>query len=442
MSSIGEKQKYNFTKSFAVAKDLRNLFSTACSEIGEAFNSSRCVIVPLGEKLVDECVPLEWANSKSSLLNEEDILNVSYELTHLSAKSLDPKVFSDNSKQLSIISCSQAFVSHVRVDGLSYSCVCLYFDSEQNNFDRELFSKALSSFGLAIERILNFNSKTVEAHKLKGDESRYQRLVESSDAIIFHANPKHVLNFISEKSIDFFGVTPENLISGSGVRWYEFIHLDDRELVIQKATEAELSGVGFDEEFRVVNHISGRIRWLLAKLVPVHDSSNLLLGWDGFGIDITQRKEAQQALDSQSKRVRALYTVSSAIRGYLDPANIASRGIAALCDATGAQSGICFLASNKTLGHSKNDKILSLIAHHGVSESCFEQIRSGEIDPKLSQYVFKHGQSVVVPDIQKDKIANKAFFKQQGLRSAMLVPIIVEEEILGVLGLFQKERIL
>ena len=141
MSSIGEKQKYNFTKSFAVAKDLRNLFSTACSEIGEAFNSSRCVIVPLGEKLVDECVPLEWANSKSSLLNEEDILNVSYELTHLSAKSLDPKVFSDNSKQLSIISCSQAFVSHVRVDGLSYSCVCLYFDSEQNNFDRELFSK-------------------------------------------------------------------------------------------------------------------------------------------------------------------------------------------------------------------------------------------------------------------------------------------------------------
>jgi len=265
------------------------------------------------------------------------------------------------------------------------------------------------------------------------DQNRYQRLVEYSDAIIFHSNPNHTIHFISRRSLDFFGIAPQDFVSGVDVSWYELVHLEDRERIAQKAIEAELSSVGFDEEFRVVNHVTGRVRWLLAKLVPVLDRNGLLLGWDGFGIDITQRKEAQEALDSQSKRVRALYTVSSAIRGYLDPANIASRGLTALCDATGAVSGLCYLNT------SKQSKKLSLISHHGFSEAFGKQAAAGEIDSKLSQYVFEHGQSVLVSDMRTDPRASRTFPEQEDLRSAMLVPIIVEEEILGVLGLFQKE---
>jgi PAS domain S-box-containing protein len=264
-------------------------------------------------------------------------------------------------------------------------------------------------------------------------DERYKRLVEHSDAILFHVNADHVINFISRRALDFFGVPPEDFLAGESVRWFDLVHLSDRERVRGYAESMGETNGSFDEEFRVVNHISGRVRWVLTKFVPVVDAMGVTIGWDGFGIDITARKEAQRALEAQSKKVRALYTVSSAIRGYLDPANIASRGLAALCDATGADAALCYLYP------SKESDTLSLVAHHGFADNFAERIEEASTLPSLSTYVSEHGQSVVVPDMRTDPRASRLLAEHEGLRSAVLVPISVEEETLGTIGLFHRD---
>jgi PAS domain S-box-containing protein len=566
-----------FVESFLSIDDLRELFASACEELGVAFDAVKCVVLPLGERLVKECTPLEWSTRIGNEQEDKHTLKLAFALNRLSGSSSIPlaiervggdRRFEGVIAELEVLSCSSVLVGTARAHGEPNACVCLFRAEDQEPWSHdevELFSHSLKFFGLAIhraaserqltaehlgendpsllkddglcpqvrydklgrvsfasrtfceqtglraseligmhfstflslfvtenerERVLKeysaifesalslpqgivyrlqhrtlatttrvadwigplrsgegYESTLIPLHALSAelsnqtsstsetikDQNRYQRLVEHSDAIIFHSEPNHRINFISRRALDFFGVAPEDFVSGVEVHWYDLVHLDDRERMTQRANEAQKTAIGFDDEFRVVNHITGQVRWLLSKLVPVLSSSGTLLGWDGFGIDITARKETQEALNTQSKKVRALYTVSSAIRGYLDPANIASRGLAALCDATGANAGLCFLYP------SKKSKKLSLVADHGFSEEFSEKTRRGEVMFGLSSYVSEHGQSVVVPDIRTDPRANRALSDDEGMRSALLVPISVEEEVLGTLGLFHED---
>ncbi|MCC6954547.1 MAG: GAF domain-containing protein [Deltaproteobacteria bacterium] len=136
----------------------------------------------------------------------------------------------------------------------------------------------------------------------------------------------------------------------------------------------------------------------------------------------------------QSKKISALYTVSSAIRGYLEPSSIASRGVAALCEATGADAGLCFLYP--PMRHEK----LELVAHSGFSEQFPSRHEVQSTIAGLAAYVAKNGQSLFVADLETDSRASRAIVDEEHLRSVVIVPIATEDEILGAIGLFSRER--
>ncbi len=314
------------------------------------------------------------------------------------------------------------------------------FDPQQG--DTETLEQLLR----AAIRIYSPSKSHINVSNLNSE--RYVRLVEHSDAILFNTDPDHHVRFISRRALDFFGMAPEEFVSGNGVNWVDLILPEDatniRTILRRQLNRPE----AIDEEVRVINRVTGRVRWVLIRLVPVLSRNGDLEGWDGFGIDVSARREAQEALDNQSRKIRALYTVSSAIRGYLDPANISMRGLAALCDATGASSGICFLYPPKT-GNPASDEFwgdiitkpaeLQQIARYGFDQEISEK------DPVLmgiaafAGYVAQSGQSLVVPDLCSDPRSGPPLATQDKLRSAIFVPIVAEDEVLGAVGLFGKE---
>lgn len=160
-------------------------------------------------------------------------------------------------------------------------------------------------------------------------DSRYQRFIEHADAIVLRVDPEQNITFISKRSIDFFGVSPEDFVARQQVSWIDLAHPEDRVRIRRMVVAMSAQPRTFDEEFRIVNHVTGRVRWLLLRFVPVFDAQQQLVAWEGFGFDVTDRKEAQGALEQQNRRIRALFTVSAAISGFIDPANISSRGLVA-----------------------------------------------------------------------------------------------------------------
>jgi PAS domain S-box-containing protein len=284
--------------------------------------------------------------------------------------------------------------------------------------------RALSS--VIREDDVHANQNTSASHGL------YQRLIEQANALLFHADGQHRIRYINQRALEFFGVPPEDFVAGEGVCWTELLHVADREKFRSKLSETANTRTGIEEEARILNHITGAERWILIRYTPFFSEDGAVIGWDGFATDTTRRREAQQALASQSKRVRALYSVSSAIRGYFDTVNIASGGLAALCEATGADAAFCFVA------HSSLERP-QLIAHHGLSARCLQEFERSKNIPAVAAYVADDGAPAVIDDLRTDPRASSRWAEEEGLRSAVVVPIRLEDTSLGTIGLFHKE---
>jgi PAS domain S-box-containing protein len=87
--------------------------------------------------------------------------------------------------------------------------------------------------------------------------------------------------------------------------WRRLVHPDDRERVFAADATSNLDGTGrFSEEYRVVRR-DGRVVWVLdeARLVEPEGRPPY---WQGFQLDITARKEAEQRLQDAHEHLRLM----------------------------------------------------------------------------------------------------------------------------------------
>ncbi|MCC6221250.1 MAG: GAF domain-containing protein [Deltaproteobacteria bacterium] len=437
------------------SENRRDVLISATELLGRVLGVSRCLVVVDQEH--SKSPPVEWTMEEPEERLDAAVVSIASKIGEvvslqrgpLLLKPTDDREFLNSIREeLSALDVTAMLAVRTSLQGHVNGALILTQCGHGRDWREEevsLVSEVARALGEAIERTGKCNwqemadavseggiGERVGSQKLESEE-RYRRLVDNSDALIFHADVNHAITFISRRALDFFGKAPEDFMGQKSLKWLDFVYEEDRARVARCVHDMSDASTSFEEEFRVINGVTNRLRWLLMRLMPVIGKSGEVEGWDGFGIDITKRHEAQEALVVQSRKIRALYTVSSAIRGYLDPANIASRGLAALCDASGADAGVCYIYGPKA-----KDK-LGLVAHHGFSAEFVEDLGKATNLPSLSGYVAKHNQSVVVPDIRRDPRASAVLAEKGGMSSAVLVPLSIEDEALGAIGLFSKE---
>jgi diguanylate cyclase (GGDEF)-like protein/PAS domain S-box-containing protein len=87
------------------------------------------------------------------------------------------------------------------------------------------------------------------------------------------------------------------------------IHPDDKEEVI-KALEQRLDGVPYDKELRIV-HLDGSVRWVSSRIFPVQNEAGEVYRWASIMEDITERRQAAQALRENEERLDLALTVAN-----------------------------------------------------------------------------------------------------------------------------------
>jgi PAS domain S-box-containing protein len=135
---------------------------------------------------------------------------------------------------------------------------------------------------------------------LKESEKKYRQVVENAnEAIIIAQDGK--LKFVNQKTVEIMGYSEEELKSRL---FLEFIHTDDRELVVQNylsRLKAESPPSAYD--FRIINK-AGEVKYAHINAV--------LIEWNGkpatlnFLYDITEQKRAEQELRESETRYRLL----------------------------------------------------------------------------------------------------------------------------------------
>ncbi|MGB3757905.1 MAG: response regulator, partial [Rivularia sp. (in: cyanobacteria)] len=90
-----------------------------------------------------------------------------------------------------------------------------------------------------------------------------------------------------------------------------FVHLQDRDLVVQAVQNAIEQGGEYNIEFRIVLP-DGTIRWLAFQGLVFRNSSGKAMRMSGIDMDITARKKAQQALEVHANQQSLVAELSQA----------------------------------------------------------------------------------------------------------------------------------
>jgi len=138
------------------------------------------------------------------------------------------------------------------------------------------------------------------------DDAAFRKFIENLP-VMFYAvqpTPPHTPLYISP-AFEMFGYPITDWMSDSEI-WDRVIHPDDRTAIIERTRQAMRDGNDIDLEYRVVCK-DGRAIWVRDRACFVKDNNGDPLCWQGVIYDVTDRKEASDALKISESRYRQLF---------------------------------------------------------------------------------------------------------------------------------------
>lgn len=191
--------------------------------------------------------------------------------------------------------------------GITHYWVASYFPISQKD--------ALpSGVGLVLIEITNLKRTELELQLAK---ERLQHLLETSPAVIFSFKPRGnwAMTFISENVRHILGYSSQAFLEDSEF-WKTCIHPQDFTNIPKDLPEL-FEQEFYNQEYRI-RHANGTYRWLYVKLHLVRDEMGYPLECVGYGVDISDRKQAEEALWESARREQALSVVIQKMRQSLD----------------------------------------------------------------------------------------------------------------------------
>ena len=127
---------------------------------------------------------------------------------------------------------------------------------------------------------------------LQNSEDRLRRVINTIPAYVWSTLPDGSVDFINQRLSDSTGLSADAL-SNSG--WSSIVHPDDLARYIRQRQAALAAGEPTENEVRIRTG-DRDYRWMLVRNVPLRDRAGKIIKWYGTGIDIEDRKRAEEQL--------------------------------------------------------------------------------------------------------------------------------------------------
>lgn len=253
---------------------------------------------------------------------------------------------------------------------------------------------------------------------------KYRTLVEQTPIIVYMAGLGQYIGvtYISPQ-IGALGFTQQEWIADPEL-WFRQIHPDDQQNVMADIERSKESGQPFRSEYRLIGR-DGNARWFLDEANNVEDKDGVPLFRQGFMLDITGRKNAEESLASRERYLAVLNDMTGAIllaKDFNTTLSTLAVGMVKLIDADD-----CYI-----LRWDEDRHLPIPVTTTAKLSFSFSEAITGENEVNIAASIIQAGHVVIIDDLRNSPYIDIETARQFPAHSVIGVPLIAGGHKLGV----------
>jgi formate hydrogenlyase transcriptional activator len=195
---------------------------------------------------------------------------------------------------------SSPIMSH---NGKVLGTFCMYYREVRHPGPAEiqLIDYASRIAGIAIERERSHSALTMAFEKIKESEAELWQIVDTIAQLVIFLNPDGRALHANRFTLEYAGLSPED-VTAEDFRARIF-HPEDIERLAEERLKALSCGIPFENEQRA-RRKDGQYRWFSIRYNPLLDEQGLPIRWYAAGIDIEDRKQAEERTRNENLALR------------------------------------------------------------------------------------------------------------------------------------------
>ncbi len=290
----------------------------------------------------------------------------------------------------------------------------------------------------AIERALkdvdDRDARRETQRLLAESEERFRSIAEATQEWIWEMDSQGVYTFCSPAVEAILGYPPAELI---GRNCLDIVSPTTRPAMVELLRRGTSERRGWRDLVLHLRHAKGGIRWLDHNAVPLADAGGNVIGYRGVARDITQRRMQQDRIARLSRIQAVLSGINSTIVRVRDRRELFREACRIAVQQGGFRMAWIGLVSP---GAMRATPLVWEGFDQGYLDEVGRALGTAEDDPGSVGKAIRYKKMVVANDIETDP---HTVFKHQalsrGYRSLIAMPLIVAEEVVGVLVLYSAE---
>lgn len=166
----------------------------------------------------------------------------------------------------------------------------------------------------AIGTAEDITERKLNEEALRSSEARFRTMANTAPVMIWMSGPEGGCTFFNERWLEFTGKPMEREV---GQGWSKGVHPEDRERCLRTYQSAFAAREDFEMEYRL-RRADSEYRWILDTGTPLWGPDRKFEGYIGSCADITERRQAEEALRESEDRYRDLVENSGILFGTHD----------------------------------------------------------------------------------------------------------------------------
>ena len=153
----------------------------------------------------------------------------------------------------------------------------------------------------------DITERKLASEALRQSEQKYRLLAEATPQFVWTAQPDGSIEYCNRYWYDYTALTEAQTL---GWEWTSVLHPEDREQALANCRRAQVIGEGYEIEYRFKRAVDESYRWHLGRVTPLYNEQGQLAKWMGIGIDIHDRKQAEEQLRQSQRFIQRIAETS------------------------------------------------------------------------------------------------------------------------------------